>query len=115
MQRLLVAAVLSAYTALALAGEQAGMVTVHHGQHSSGPTSAGFTFFVLQGGSKTGTPACNTYVDRWVINNGWPAAKMQVAILLSAIASGKTVTVRGSGDCSQWSDSETAIDIRLNN
>jgi hypothetical protein len=106
---------LCATTTLVLAGEQTGTVTMDHGQFSSGPASAGFTFFILQGGTKYGRPACNTYLDRWVINNNWPAARIQVAVLLSAIASGKTVTVRGSGDCSQYSDSETAIDIRLNN
>lgn len=97
------------------AGEQTGTVKMDYGQHTSGSTSAGLMFFVLQGAAKTGTPACNTYNSRWVINNNWPAARIQVAILITAITSGKTVTVRGSGDCSQWSDSETATDIRLNN
>jgi hypothetical protein len=115
MRHILLTLALCATTTLALAGEQTGTVTMEHGQHYSGPASAGFTFFILQGGAKSGRPPCNTHIDRWVINNNWPAARIQVAVLLSAIASGKTVTVRGSGDCSQWSDSETAIDIRLNN
>ena len=97
------------------AGEQTGTVRMDHGQYGSSVASPGYTFFVLDGAAKTGTPSCNTYISRWVINNSWPAAKMQLAILLAAINSGKTVTVRGSGDCAQYSDSETAIDIRLNN
>jgi hypothetical protein len=106
---------MSTTTILAFAGEQTGTVRMDHGQYSAGPESAGLTFFYVQGAAKYNTPACNTYSDRWVINNSWPAAKIQTAILLSAITSGKTVTVRGQGECSQWPNSETAIDIRLNN
>lgn len=97
------------------AGEQTGTVRMDHGTYGSGVNSAGQTFFFLDGGAKAGTPAFNTYLSRWVINNNWPAAKFQVAVLLAAVTSGKTVTVRGSGDCANWVDSETAIDIRLNN
>lgn len=97
------------------AGEQTGTVTMDHGQYSSGSSSAGLTFFFLQGGPKAAIPTCNTYGSRWVINNNWPAAKFQVAVVLAAVTSGKTVTVRGSGDCAIWFDSETVIDIRLNN
>lgn len=99
----------------ALAGEQTGTVRMDHGTYGSSATSAGLTFFVVQGSAKAGTPTCNTYMDRWVINNDWPAARMQLSIILTAMATGKTVTVRGSGDCSHWGDSETATDIRLNN
>lgn len=99
----------------AAAGEQTGTVRMDHGQWASGANSPGYTFFVLDGSGKANAPSCNTYISRWVINNAWPAARMQLAILLTAISSGKTVTVRGSGDCAQYPDSETAIDIRLNN
>lgn len=115
LSALVLALSLTLVLARARAGEQTGTVRMDHGQHASGASSAGLVFFVLQGGTKTATPSCNNYIDRWVINNSWPAAKIQVAVLLAAITSGKTVTVRGSGDCSQYSDSETAIDIRLNN
>lgn len=114
MRRVLLALAISTTTPLAFAGEQTGTVRMDHGQHGAGAESAGLTFFYLQGAAKYGTPACNTYSDRWVINNSWPAAKIQIAILLSAITSGKTVTVRGLGECSVWPNSETAIDIRLN-
>lgn len=112
---LLALTLLTLATAQANAGEQTGTVRIDHGQFGSSATSAGLMFFVLQGGTKTGKPSCNTYIDRWVINNAWPAAKIQTAVLLAAITSGKTVTVRGSNDCTQWLDSETAIDIQLNN
>jgi hypothetical protein len=50
---------------------------------------------------------------RWPINNNWPAAKIQMTILLVAAISGKKVTVRASGDCAVWNNSETALDIIL--
>jgi hypothetical protein len=115
MRRTLLILAISTITTLALAGEQTGIVRMDHGQYRAGPESAGLTFFFVQGAAKINTPACNTYSDRWVINNSWPAAKIQIAILLSAITSGKTVTVRGQGECSEWANSETATDIRLNN
>src|SRR2546425_12598863 len=62
------------------AGEQTGTVTFDYGQYSSGPSSAGLTFFTLQGGTKLAIPVCNNFHDRWVINNNWPAAKIQIAI-----------------------------------
>ena len=94
------------------AGEQSGLVTFGHGQVFSGATTNGYTFFYLSG-TKTGNPACSTYNNRWVINNDWPVAKIQIATLLAAAASGRPVAVSGTGDCAVWSDSETANDIRL--
>jgi hypothetical protein len=44
------------------------------------------TFFYLEGGTRTSKPACGSADsgERWVINNAWPAAKLQIAVLLSA-------------------------------
>jgi hypothetical protein len=72
-------------------------------------------FFFLNGNTKTGNPACSTNANgaRWVINNNWPAAKSQLAILLMAVASGKQVQITGSNACEVWGDSETVIDIRV--
>jgi hypothetical protein len=101
---------------VSLAGTQSGFVVIDHGTYASSPTSPGYAFFHLQGGSaKASSPACNTVIGRWVINLSWPAAKYQYAVLLAAITSGKTVSVIGTGDCAVWSDTETAMDIRLNN
>lgn len=99
---------------LSLAGEQTGTVQIEYGQFGSSATSAGYTFFYLQGSPKLNTPPCNvTFNGRWVINNSWPAAKIQTAILLVASTAGRQVKVTGSGNCNVWGDSETAIDIRL--
>ena len=95
------------------AGHETGTVRFNHGQYGSGSTSAGKTFFFLDGGVRVGAPACATFSggERWVINNDWPAAQLQNSVLLSAVMAGKQVNVRGSDTCDVWGDSETAIDI----
>jgi hypothetical protein len=94
-----------------MAGDQSGFVTFGHGQYASGENTNGYTFFYLSG-TKTGNPACSTY-DRWVIDNDWPVAKIQIATLLAAVVSGRPVAVSGTGNCAVWGDSETANDVRL--
>lgn len=98
-----------------LAGTETGTVRFNYGQYRSSSTSAGLTFFFLDGGTKSDIPACSTAFDgeRWVINNDWPVAKMQMAVLLAAATSGKKVTIRGTGECGVYSNSETAQDIFL--
>jgi hypothetical protein len=95
------------------AGEGVGTVRFEHGQYASSPTSAGMTFFYLDGGGKVGTPACSTWAggQRWVINNNWPGAKIQLSILIAAKMSGRSVRVYGSGDCGVWGDTETAWNL----
>ena len=102
---------------LACAGEESGTVVFSLGQYNSNSTTAGYTFFVLENELKTNSPTCATASggDRWVINNDWPAAKMQVNVLLTALISGKRVHVRGTGDCNVWGDTETAQDIFILN
>ncbi len=99
----------------ASAGTETGTILFGHGQYGSTETSAGFTFFFLEGGNKIDNPACSTASggQRWVFDNDWPAAKYQIATLLAAFAAGKRVTVVGSGTCLVWGDSETAIDIKI--
>jgi hypothetical protein len=99
----------------AVAGTQTGTVNLAQTSYGSSATHPGYMFFYLNVGTKTGSPACATISGgtRWVIDNAWPAAKSQLAILLTAFATGKQVTITGSNDCSVWGDSETAIDIRL--
>lgn len=95
---------------LANAGQQDGLVEIEHGSYDARSTTAGYTFFRLTGGSRTGNPCTQ---DRWVFDNDWPAAKFQVATLLTAIATGKRVLVRGTGSCLVWSDTETAFSISI--
>lgn len=100
-----------------LAGTEMGTVRFEHGQYASNSNSAGYTFFYLDGGVKNSSPACATFTggERWVINNNWPAAKIQNSILLAAVASGKKVAIRGSGNCEVWGDTETALNIFIAN
>jgi hypothetical protein len=99
----------------AFAGVQTGTVNLAQTSYASTATHPGYMFFTLNGGVKTGTPACATIAGgtRWVINNSWPAAKSQLAILLMAIATGKQLQITGSNDCTVWGDSETVVDIRV--
>lgn len=107
----LIAVALSLVATSAFGGSETGTVIFEHGQYSSGPNSAGYTFFYLDGGAKVGSPGCASNGERWVINNDWPAAKIQISVLLAAAVSGKRVMIRGSNDCSVWGDTETAANI----
>lgn len=95
------------------AGWEVGTIRFQHGQHGSSAESAGRIFFYLEGQNKNEIPACATFDagERWVINNDWPAAKLQMSILLAASLSGKQVMVRGLNSCGVWSDTETVQDI----
>jgi hypothetical protein len=112
--KLLAAAIVGTFTTSVMATSETGYVNFAFGQYNSSSSSAGLTFFTLDGGSNTCCrPACATVVDRWVLDNDWPAAKIQMSVLLTAAVSGKRVTVRGSDSCSVFSNTETAVDIFL--
>lgn len=98
------------------AAVETGKVTFDHGQWGSNAESAGYTFFFVSG-PKVGSPTCASYSggERWVINNNWPAAEIQISILLAASLAGKEVKVRGSGDCNEHSNSETAVNVIIMN
>ena len=93
-----------------LAGSQSGLVTFVTGQYQSSASTAGYTFFQLSGADRVGNPCTN---DRWVIDNDWPAAPMQVATLQAAVLTGRQVRVQGSGNCAVWGDTETTLDVYL--
>ncbi len=101
------------FSSFCLAGNEVGTVRFNHGQYGHSSTSAGKTFFFLDGGTKTNIPACATYLggQRWVIDNNWPGANMQLSILLAARMSGKEVQVRGANNCGVHGDTETARDL----
>jgi hypothetical protein len=107
--------ILALTSGLACAGTQTGTVNLAQTSYASTATSPGYMFFYLNGGAKTGNPACSTISGgtRWVINNSWPAAKSQLSILLTALATGRQVQITGSNDCAVWGDTETVIDIRI--
>jgi hypothetical protein len=80
-------AVLFLTAQLAHAGVQTGTVRFQHGQYASGPSSAGYTFFLIDGGTRSGAPNCATQVGRWVINNDWPAIRHQPRRILAEVDS----------------------------
>lgn len=100
---------------MAISGSEVGTVEFVDGQYHSSETSAGYTFFYVHGGTKYNNPSCSTNSDghRWVIDNDWPAAKYQIATLLTAVVAGRSVQVEGTNNCNVWSDTETAQDIFL--
>jgi hypothetical protein len=115
MKMRLIALLFTLVGSFAEAGTQAGTVYLAQSSYGSNASHPGYLFFFLVGGAKTGSPACATINSgtRWVIDNSWPAAKSQLAILLTALSAGKQVRVTGSNDCAVWGDSETAIDFQI--
>ena len=109
MKRLILCALIFV-TSHAEATGQTGTVKFILGQFQSSGSSAGFAFFYLEGSTKIGSPPCAaSYSQRWVINNNWPAAKLQNAVLMAASLTGKKVTVYGSDDSATYGDTETAL------
>jgi len=102
-----------AFSSQCLAGDETGTVRFQHGQYGHSSTSAGKTFFFLDGGAKTNSPPCATNAsgDRWVINNNWPGASMQLSILLAAKISGKEIQVWGANNCDVHGNTETASNL----
>ena len=113
MNKYLILVISIAISSQCLAGDETGTVRFQHGQYGHSSTSAGKTFFYLDGSTKKNTPACATFSggERWVINNNWPGASMQLSILLAAKMSGKKVQIRGANNCGVHGDSETASDL----
>ncbi|MEX2963363.1 hypothetical protein [Microbulbifer sp. TYP-18] len=92
-------------------GAQAGTQT---GQISGVTVRAsdGLHYFTMHG-TTTDKPACatNTY---WIIKDeNSTAGKSQLSVVLTAYASGKTVAVTGSGECTRWGDGEDVNTILL--
>ena len=100
---------------LAHAGSETGTVRFEYGQVFSNASHPGYTFFFLDGDTRVSAPGCASFAggERWVINNAWPAAKIQIAVLLSAKLSGQKVHVQGTGSCEAWGDTETVMDVYL--
>lgn len=74
--------------------------------------SDGLTYFYLSGVA-TGRPQCAT-LPYWMIRDENSAGgKKQLAMLMIAQASGKAVTVYGSGACARWRDGEDVDTVLL--
>ena len=64
-------------------------------------------------GSRSSPPACATQVPRFAIDATTPTGKAQLATLLTAFASGKTVEFSGTGTCGNWGDTESVDYLRV--
>lgn len=68
--------------------------------------------FFYHDGPRTNRPSCATE-DRWVINVSTPAGQAMYAAVLTAIASGRKITVHGTGACSFWGDTESVQSVQV--
>jgi hypothetical protein len=82
------------------------------GTEATGITGAFFVY--INGVSGQSPPACATSTGRFVVNSTIAAGQAQVAVILSALARGATVSIQGSGACDVWPDTETILWILSN-
>jgi len=62
------------------------------------------TVVVYVNGTHNSPPGCATYVGRFLLDATTTAGKVQLAGLLTAYTSGKTISVVGTGTCGQSSE-----------
>lgn len=101
-------------SAAANAGTSTGIVSslyVHGPNSSYSAATQGVVMFYA--GAHNNAPACSG--AEWAINIDTTLGRSMHSTLLTAIESGKTVTVVGSNNCNDWSDREKPYYIRLNN
>jgi hypothetical protein len=65
--------------------------------------------------NKPGCQILNGGGEGWAINVYSGHGKAMLALILSAQAQGKTITVWGNGTCDTWYSVETAVSIQINN
>lgn len=58
-------------------------------------------------GNRSTPPACATFAGRFAIDSTTPAGRSQLAGLIAAEASDRTVVIVGAGNCEVYGDSET--------
>lgn len=85
------------------AGEGNGVITIAHVGHWN---NKDLMFFHTP--NRTGVPACATEQNRWVVDLTTQLGRSQYSFLLAAQMAGKEIVVAGTGDCSLYSNSETA-------
>lgn len=71
--------------------------------------------WIVVDGKKSNKPNCAENWDAMIIKNEKSIeGKQQLAALLSAQASNKTVSIFGSNECTRWSDGEDINLVRIN-
>lgn len=68
-------------------------------------------FVVILSSPATGSPSCATETDRFVVSPSTPGGMAMIANLLSAYATGATVTITGNGACDVYPDMETIYSV----
>ena len=83
-----------------------------HAGSSSGKVTTliinGANFLFFTAGVKTGSPSCGNN-NQWAINLATAQGKTIYAMLLSAQAQDKTVSVFGNNTCNNWGDREDVL------
>jgi len=62
------------------------------------------TVIVYVNGSRDNAPGCATYLYRFIFDATTAAGKVQLTGMLMALATGKTISVVGTGNCLQSSE-----------
>jgi hypothetical protein len=89
------------FSASASAGSQVGAVSSVIVRASDG-----LTYFTIAGPAKSNSPTCAT-IGYWMIKDeNSEVGKKQYAMLLTALASGRELTVSGMNTCTRWGDGE---------
>lgn len=61
----------------------------------------------------TNKPACSTIGEEWAVSLSTDAGRAIYAALLTALTTGQTVTIGGTGSCGAWSDREEARSLLI--
>lgn len=76
--------------------------------------SDGLVYFYLTGTASNRAAPCATNTTYWMLRNeSSETGKRQFSMLLAAQASGREVSVTGSGTCARWGDGEDVETIDL--
>jgi len=90
-------------------GAQSGLVSSIHVRAQDGLIS----FYMS--GTASGRATCAANQPYWIIKDETSnTGKQQLAMLMAAKATGKTISVTGLGTCTRWSDGEDVNDIAIN-
>lgn len=90
---------------LAYAGEQVGKIL-----NITVRSSDGLISFIMEN-TATGKPACAKYSYWLIADENSVTGKQQLAMLLTARASGQVISVFGSNTCVRWHDGENVVGI----
>lgn len=98
------------------AGTSTGQVTSVYVHAPDSYYSAARTGVVMfKAGTPSGTPTCANYGE-WAISLDTALGNAMLNTLLTAVSTGKTVTVVGTNyDCADWSDRERPLYVKINN